>query len=228
MILIVVTVLIVASTKWSDNKPVSKIVIEGNHFVKHKDIYNSVSKYVLNLPRKDIKLDTISFLVKQNKYIMDVNSSYGINGDLKIEVQEREPISYLIDAMGYLHIVDRSGYIFNNYNVPKNFELPVIYLNKDKFNNLALKTTLNFIFELQSNKSDFNNYISEFNIGEDHRLVLAKDKLYRKLLVFSNNNAIAQFNKFKTFVANNNLINRISNVAYFDLRWNNRIVLGKT
>ncbi len=227
MVLIVIAFLIVASTKWSDDKVITDIKISGSHYIKDKEIIDLISSYALSQPKKFVKLDSISSIVKTNNYILSVNSTYGLNGELKIDIVEREPISYIIDKNGSLQIVDKYAFIFENYSVPKNLNLPIIYLNNDNYDKYTLKNTLEFISILIKNSAKLNSYILEFSIGNDSRIIKATDKLYKTDLLFTSNiDPIFQFNKFVYFIENYTFTN-INNISYFDLRWDNKVLIGK-
>lgn len=227
MILIVIAFLIVASTKWSDDKLITDVKISGNHYVKNKDIIDLIKAYALSQPKKFVKLDSISSIVKTNNYILSANSSYGLNGELQIEVKEREPISYIIDKSGTLQVVDEYSFIFENYSIPKNLNLPIIFLREDNFNKYSLKNTLLFIRKLFNSNTKLNSYILEFTLSRDSRIIKATDKLYNLDLLFSSKgDALIQFNKFVYFVDNYKFTN-INNLSYLDLRWDNKVLLGK-
>lgn len=227
MILIVIAFLIVASTKWSDDKLITDVKISGNHYVKNKDIIDLIKAYALSQPKKFVKLDSISSIVKTNNYILSASSSYGLNGELQIEVKEREPISYIIDKSGTLQVVDEYSFIFENYSIPKNLNLPIIYLSDDNFNKYSLKNTLLFVRKLFNSDSKLNSYILEFTLSKDSRIIKATDKLYNLDLLFSSkDDALIQFNKLVYFVDNYKFTN-ISNLSYLDLRWDNKVLIGK-
>lgn len=226
MILIIVAFLIVASTKWSDDKIISEVKIIGNHYVSEKEIIDLIKPYALSQAKKHIKLDSISNIVKTNNYILSANSSYGLNGELNIDVKEREPISYIVDKSGSLQIVDKYAFIFDNHSIPKNLNLPIIYLNEENYDKYCLKNTLEFISHLFGKSNKINNYILEFNVGKDSRVIEAVDKLYNLDLFFTNKDASFQFNKLMYFVDNYKFTN-INNLSYLDLRWGNKVLIGK-
>lgn len=227
MILIVIVFLVVLSTKWSDDKAITRIEITGNHYVKQQEIIDLISSYALHQPKKSIKLDSISNLVQSNNYILSANSSYGLNGELKINIVEREPISYIIDNSGYLQIVDKYSFIFADYSVPKNLDLPLIYLNNENYDKFCLKNTLEFISSLTSENNLFNNYILDFNIGNDSRVIRATDRLYNFDLLFSSKiDPKYQFNKLMQFIDNYTFTN-VNQISYLDLRWGNKVLIGK-
>lgn len=227
MLLIVIAFLIVASTKWSDDKIVTDVKIIGNHYVKNQEILDLISNYALKQPKKFIKLDSVSNIVKSNNYILSAVSSYGLNGELKIEVVEREPISYIVDKSGVLQIVDKYAFIFENSNIPKNLDLPIIYMGNENYNKYSLKNTLEFISQLVSNSKKINNYILDFKLENDSRIIHATDKLYMLDLFFSSDiDPNYQFNKLTYFV-DNNIFTDVFNLSYLDLRWGNKVLIGK-
>ena len=227
MVLIVIAFLIVASTKWSDDKIVTGVKINGNSYVKDKEIIDLISKYALQQAKKNIKLDSISSIVKSNNYILSANSSYGLNGELIIEVVEREPISYVIDKSGSLQIIDKYSFIFENTTIPKNLDLPIIYLESENYDKYNLKNILEFISRLQNKPNKMNEYILDFKVNNDSRIIRATDKLYKLDLIFSSSNdPIYQFNKLKYFI-DNNVFTDIYKLSYLDLRWGNSILIGR-
>ncbi len=227
MTLIVVAVLIVASTKWSDSKIVSHLVVEGNHYVKFEEIRSTINDYALTKQKKDIDLDSVSKLIKKNKYIVDAKSSYGINGELVIKIEERQPVAYVVDCEGRLLLSDHNAFIFENTIIPKDYKLPIIFISDCNYNIMALRKTLKFVESINSTDSMDTDILLEFHLAKDSRLILAKDKLYGiHLMLSSSGNAHEQLSKLKTLYSNSNIVNNLQNVAYLDLRWNNKIVVA--
>lgn len=227
MILIVVAFLILFSTKWSEDKVITEVKVTGNYFIKEKEIIDIIDDYALKQPKKNIKLDSISKLVTTNNYILQANSSYGINGELKIEVVEREPISFIVDNAGSLQVVDKFSFIFDNFSLPKNLDLPIIYLNSENYNKYSLKNTLEFISSLKKSNLNINDYISYFNLDSDSRIIKAKDKLFNLELIFTRNfDSKLQFNKL-TFFLDNYIFSNVNYIDYLDLRWDSKILIGR-
>ncbi|HRP02539.1 MAG TPA: FtsQ-type POTRA domain-containing protein [Candidatus Kapabacteria bacterium] len=227
MILIIIAFLYIASTKWSDNTIVTEVTVKGNNFVKEQEIVNIIKGYVINQPKKYIKLDSVSKLILKNNYILTANANYGLNGELQIEVAEREPIAYVVDKSGDLKIVDKYSFIFENYSVPKNLNLPIIYLNKENYDKYSLRNTLEFISVLSTKEQSFNDYIMDFTTDDDSRVIRATGKLYNLKLLFSSLvEPEKQFNKLVYFIGNYEFTNA-NQLSYLDLRWEQKVLIGR-
>ena len=72
-----------------------------------------------------------------------------------------------------------------------------------------------------------NNYILDFKLEDDSRIIRATDKLFKLDLLFSNSlDPNYQFNKLTYFI-DNNIFTDIYELSYLDFRWGNKVLIGR-
>jgi len=225
LLIILSVVLYIYSNKWSENKPISGIIIENNNYVSKNEILSKINNYIKSKTKKEINLDTVSTLVKQIKYINTVKSFYGLNGELKIYIEERIPIAYVINTNNQLLAIDKDGIIFENPNILKYSNLPILYINNN-FDKIKFQKILNFLSFNNHNTIDVFNLFNEFYVLDDFRILKAKERLYNLNIILSTeNDLITQFNNYLNFI---NLINNDNknNINYLDLRWKSQVIVS--
>jgi len=225
LLIILSVVLYIYSNKWSENKPISGIIIENNNYVSKNEILSKINNYIKSKTKKEINLDTVSTLVKQIKYINTVKSFYGLNGELKIYIEERIPIAYVINTNNQLLAIDKDGIIFENPNILKYSNLPILYINNN-FDKIKFQKILNFLSFKNHNTIDVFNLFNEFYVLDDFRILKAKERLYNLNIILSTeNDLITQFNNYLNFI---NLINNDNknNINYLDLRWKSQVIVS--
>jgi len=226
LLIILSVVLYIYSNKWSENKPISGIIIENNNYVSKNEILSKINNYIKSKTKKEINLDTISTLVKQIKYINTVKSSYGLNGELKIYIEERIPIAYVINTKNQLLAIDKDGIFFENPNILKYSNLPILYINDNNLDKIKFQKILNYLSFNNDNSIDVFKLFNEFYVMDDSRILKAKERLYNLDVILSTeNDLISQFNNYLNFI---NLINNDNknNINYLDLRWKSQVIVS--
>lgn len=226
LLIILSVVLYIYSNKWSENKPISGIIIENNNYVSKNEILSKINNYIKSKTKKEINLDTVATLVKQIEYINTVKSSYGLNGELIIYIEERIPIAYVINTNNQLLAIDKDGIIFENPNILKYSNLPILYINDYNFDKIKFQKILNFLSLKIDNIIDVFNVFNEFFVMDDSRILKAKERLYNlDVLLSTENDLISQYNKYLNFIniINNDNKNKIN---YLDLRWKSKVIIS--
>ncbi len=102
---------------------VRKIEITGNRFLNREDILSRLN-LKLNQPFNKINLDGLAQKILENKYVRAVSVTRNLPGTLIIDIQERQPILYLIDKNIYM--VDDSGIILKKLPAMPMNNIPVV------------------------------------------------------------------------------------------------------
>lgn len=226
LLIILSVVLYIYSNKWSENKPISGIIIENNNYVSKNEILSKINNYIKSKTKKEINLDTVSTLVKQIKYINTVKSFYGLNGELKIYIEERIPIAYVINTNNQLLAIDKDGIIFENPNILKYSNLPILYVNDNNLEKINFLKILNFLSFNNDNSNDVFKLFNEFYVMDDCRILKAKERLYNLDVILSTeNDLISQFNNYLSFIKLINNDNK-NNINYLDLRWKSQVIVS--
>lgn len=230
VVLVLILVLMLLSKSWSDKQLVRTIKIEGNQYIETSEINSLVSPLAVNKYKKNVNLDTIKALLNQNPYILQVDLSIGITGNLNIEIQERNPIAFLLMNNGVIAYADKDGVILPFKPLNQDLNLPVIsgfQANIENDTNFILNGCR--IIDFIKSKNDIDLYESISEIKFDYRY-----KSYN--LYFQNYPGLIKFGRAidldEKFLKLNKIFKSESGLEllkiadYIDLRWNGQIVAG--
>ncbi len=231
VVLVVFVILILLSRSWSEKQIIKQINISGNQFVSNDEIYSIISDKVINKFKKDIELEFLRDSLLLNPYILNVDLSIGITGNLKVEISERKPVAYITAINGKVDYIDKSGVILPFKVLNQNLDLPVItgIRNGNSIDSTSLISG-SYIIDFLKNKSESDIYVKISELKYDYR-----NKSYN--LVINDYPGIVKLGRVdnleeKVFKLDK-LINtdggyEILKVAdYIDLRWTGQIIAGK-
>jgi len=201
-----------------------KIEVTGNRYIDREDILSRV-KLELNQPLYQIDPRELTKELLQNKYIRAVSISRNLPGTLVIDVQERQPVFYLIDK--YIYMVDESGIILKKLptmpinKIPVVTGLKVAQLLKER---TPVWRTLELLKKIQEVDKGMIGMISEIHFGDKTwpelylikggaRVNIGSEFFYTRLYVLSE------------LLHNPDFINQLENIKRIDLTFDNRVIV---
>ena len=208
----------------SDEFQIREIEVRGLKYLDRNLITDSI--YVdINETIFDINLSTITDRILRNQYIRGVTVSRILPATLLIEVQEREPLFYLVDKQ--VNMVDETGVILPKLpNMPMG-KLPIVSgmsaggIAEDR---VALDQTLALIDKITEVDPTLLGFISEIDISDPDfpqlylikggaRVVLGDSHHYSRLFVLSE------------FLNKQPILGRLPNIKRIDLSFQDRIIV---
>ncbi len=208
----------------SDEFHVREVEVRGLKYLDRNLIIDSI--YVdKNQTMFDVNLSNVTDRILRNPYIRGVTVSRMLPATLLIEVQEREPLFYLVDKQ--VNMVDETGIILPKLpNMPMG-RLPIVSgmsasgIAEDK---VALDQTLALIDKIREVDLTLMGFISEINISDPDfpqlylikggaRVVLGDSHHYSRLFVLSE------------FLNKQPILGRLPNIKRIDLSFRDRIIV---
>lgn len=221
------------------NRLVSKINVnissleEGKAIIKADDVFMMIENHTgFDIERASLKdFDIISLEEKLNadKRILFANVYFGKNGNMFIDIDQRQPIVRVDVTDGYDFYLDKEG-----KKIPVNessiLRLPVATGHIDAYANdytSQLGNNLNQIFEIAteiSNDAFLSSLIEQINVEEDGTFVLAP-KLGRNKIILGNETALQKkLNNIKTYYKEGVKQVGLETFAEIDLSWEGQVV----
>lgn len=222
-VLMVIGISVLAALFWNRNVTVQEVKVSGLHFTPYEQV-----KQAAAVPM-DIKPDSLNLAevvqrVKQLDYIRTVTPYIEPNGDLQLNVEERQPIALLVDVAGRKY-VDSEG-----VQLPiledKIQDVPILYgyssLSSDTIQTASFKQVSQF---LQAARQDVFGWatISEVVFDEQEGVVALSQENGVKL-IFGRNDFKLKLENWKAFYTDVLRTKGINAMRQVDLRFENQVV----
>ncbi len=214
------------SDKWLDNRIIKRIAIYGNNMAQKEDILPLISDSIINKQIKNINSSEIIKIVKTNDFVFDVNVNALFNGEFQIFISERKPIAITIDNDGIIKYTDNSGFVFPYYHNDEYIDLPLVRGNE---NTNEFEATVKLLNKIINEGTEYSDIISEIfpGRGKNTYEIISSDYAYH--LVLDDKSSLSeQLSKYYTFMGSSLCGNDLAKIDYIDLRWEKRIVIGKS
>lgn len=224
-VILVFVVLSVFSGVWDSEQHITTVEIDGAIIVPENSIKDTVEKKIENKFKKDINLNEIKNIIKENKYIKSVNVNFEGSSNLVIELVERKPVGTVVDSYGNLHFFDNFGIILpytSDYQLDKFFIAKDIYF--DKTSKSILTEIALLINELEK---DVYNYlladISDITYNYSIESMVIRTKEGQDYILGSGRNIEEKLGRLGLYLLNSRTAT--NNLKYIDCRWSGMIVM---
>lgn len=237
--LLAVLLVFVFGISQKQNRLVSKINVnitsldEGKSIIKADDIFAIIESHAgFDIERASLKdFDIISLEEKLNadKRIGFANVYFGKNGNMFVDIKQRQPIVRVTSTDGGDYYLDKQG-----RNIPVDessiLRLPVVTGDIDTYVNdytAQLGNNLNQIYTIavEIDKDPFlKSLVEQINVEEDGTFVLIP-KLGRNKIILGNETALEEkFNKLKGYYKEGIKQLGLEKYSGIDLSWEGHIV----
>ena len=142
---------------------VESVRITGNHYIDQKNI-QTFAKIDLNQSMFDVDLANITINLLRNPYIRGVSVTRVLPSTILIDVQEREPVFYLVDKSVYM--VDETGKVLKKLPRMPMGKLPIVTgvkLDEFRQDSTALFASLRLVKQIHEVDETLVPLISEIN-----------------------------------------------------------------
>ena len=142
---------------------IKAVKITGNHYVDQKNI-QTFANIDLNQSMFDVDLANITNTLLKNQYIRGVSVTRMLPSTILIDVQEREPVFYLVDKSVYM--VDETGKVLKKLPRMPMGKLPIVTgvkLKAIQKDSTALYATLHLVKQIYEVDETLVPLISEIN-----------------------------------------------------------------
>ncbi len=149
----------------TDRIPCQKVLVEiydsaDNYFVSDQEIYSKIlthDKDLLGKPLSVIRTDKVESFVAKDPFVKKVQAYKTMNGQLNIRINQREPLTRILNYKGQGYYIDKEGFIMPvspyytaRVLIVNGWNLTEIKtgINLSELKNGKVKSTLNEIYQL--------------------------------------------------------------------------------
>ncbi|MEX0685196.1 MAG: FtsQ-type POTRA domain-containing protein [Balneolales bacterium] len=219
-------VIIVMVLGWNFNRSskVDRIEVIGNYFTETDAIIGKMA-----IPG-DVRVDSLDFLtimenVESMPYIRQAFINRSPSGNLRLRVEEREPLVLLIEADGRTY-VDREG-IPLPVQLGKSVDVPLLYatlkeMESDTLHGPVYSTVAKFLGAARDHGTAHITISEIAWSGDEGVVALSHDNAYR--LVFGTGDFKNRINSWMVFYSDMILDEGVTSVHNIDLRFEGQIV----
>jgi cell division septal protein FtsQ len=205
---------------------VEKIVVSGNRYVGGEDII-AAAKIDSNQAMYKVDPVAVTEALLKNPYFRGVSVARVMPSTIMIDVQEREPVFYLVDKTIYM--VDEEGMILKRLPAMPMGKSPIvtgITLKQVEKDSTVLTESISIVKKIREVDVSLFSFISEINIGKDKQpeLVLIKGAAKVKI---GESNYYQRLFILSQFLGKQPVVEQLSKIKQIDLTFADRIVIQK-
>tara|TARA_R100000541_G_scaffold43399_1_gene50660 strand:- start:1630 stop:2376 length:747 start_codon:yes stop_codon:yes gene_type:complete len=223
-IMLIVGVAVLAAIYWNRNVTVDELTFSGN-VITETEILTEAANVEFGVHPDSLDLSAIVEGIERVDYVKSATPYIEPNGELNIQIKERNPIALLIKDGNRVY-VDAEGVklpIFEG----KTFNLPLVYgfnasTNSDTLKSEAFKQISTFLTEARQNKFGWIT-ISEVAYNKEEGVVALSQENGVKLL-FGSNDFRIKLENWEAFYTEVIRVKGIQTMQQVDLRFTNQVV----
>jgi len=203
---------------------VKEVKISGLQYLD-ESVAKNFANVELNTPLFKIPIDQVSKNVLKNNYIRAVSISRVIPSTLIIDIQEREPVLFLLDNSIYM--VDETGIILENLPTIPTTGLPIatgVSVERLLQDRRPLYRALDMIQMIRDVDKDLLPFVSETHLRQDHWPVLFLVKGGAKVLL-GDSNLYQRIYLWSNLFKQPSVVNRLHQIEKIDFTFSDRIVI---
>lgn len=203
---------------------VQRVEVRGANYVGEEAV-RSAAHIPLDKPMFAINLPEVTGRLLENRYIRGVSISRELPSTVTINIQEREPLLYIVDKTIYM--VDANGVVLKKLvpmpmgKVPIVTGLSLATLQKDS---TALRNVIRLVEQIKEVDAELLPLVSEINL-DGHgvpelllirgaaRVTLGSSNRYQRLYMLSQ------------FLSNEPVVSNLEKIRRIDLTFENRIIV---
>jgi cell division protein FtsQ len=212
---------------WAKSQPIfvlENILVEGNHFVGSKEILQ-LAKIESKKHLFEIDLLAVESRIERHPLVKKATVSRRLPGSIVVNICEREPLAEL-DGLA----VDYEGKRLTKLSIKTLDVLPEIFeleYSGARDANPKLKTILAFLSFLKIRYAEVYNRISKISYSQNQGVYFHLSPANAKVVVGDEDFEARLENFLKTWDYLETR-NQIANIEYFDLRFNQQVVVKAT
>lgn len=219
---ILVILIIYYANSWKESQKINEIIITGTKISDYNQIKKIADEFALNKTKKNFNPNALITEITALPYIYKVNLNLSYNGQLAINVQEREIKAIVKCKDGEQYLLSADGMILPFKPVESNGHIPIVAgLTKmdDKESIDVILATLRGIENI-GDKSIINS-IKQINFDESDKSVEFKLLNNTKVIIGQHDNLDAKLEKFVIY---HNSRKKHNIAKIIDLRWSDIII----
>lgn len=205
---------------------VEKIKVSGNRYIAGEDII-AAAKIDSNKAMYKVDPVAVTEMLLKNHYFRGVSVARVLPSTIVIDVQEREPVLYLVDKTIYM--VDEEGTILKKLPGMPMGKCPIVTgftLKQVEKDSTTLMESIQIVKKIREVDTSLFSFISEINIGKDKhpelvlikgaaRVKIGENKYYQRLFVLSE------------LLDKQPIVEQLPKIKQIDLTFADRIVIQK-
>ena len=214
------TTIIIHNYNQSENNlfKIEKISIIGNEYIPNQKIIN-VIEYNLEESIFDFNVKDAKRNIEKNPFINSVQIHLELPNELKIQITERKPIALIINNNQKQFIDYEDNFLPVDNRSINHFPVPVLNIEDISINKNQSVSIIKYLYK------DYNKmYHNISEISESHSTITLTTDTRTKIFV-NPKMVINNLNKLKKFEESIDLIKKINDYRYIDLKFNNQIVV---
>lgn len=235
-------------TVLAENMTIAVVNTEENNFIDEtdvKDFFTERKDSILNAQLKNINVNDLEKALNSHPSIENADIAVDINGDVSINVTQRNPLvrvinmdgeSYYIDDKSKLmplsekytaRVIVASGFILEPY--AQRYELSVNDIAKnEKFSKISVLDDIYTVAEHINKDSVLTSLIHQINVTNDRELELYPSIGNQKIVFGEVKNIEEKFNKLKLFYTEGlNKTDGWNKYSIINIKYKNQVVCTK-
>ncbi len=219
IVLLTTTITIYNYNKYENNLfKIKKISILGNEYISNQKII-SVLKYN---PKKSIfefNVNNAKTNIEKIPFINNVQIHLELPDELKIRIKERKPIALILNNNQKQFIDYENNFLPVDTKSINHFPVPILNIKDISINKNQSVSIIKYLYKYYNKMYD---NISE--ISESHSAITLITDSRTKIFI-NPNMVINNLNKLKKFEESIDMIKKINDYRYINLKFNNQIVV---
>lgn len=220
-------VLVLFANTWVSEQKVNSIAIKGTSYIPKNELFELINNISASRSFDRISLFNLKKKIKEHPFVSEAFVVKRNSKSIEIEVIERQVKAILIDKNGGLHYID-SDFNVLPYRLSLKFaDLPVLqgyYLN-DKIDTFSVINAIKLIEKIEENTNHLD--ISEINYNsktKEYSLITSNFDF--PILFGKMSNIEEKIRKLLTITPKVLNTTNYQNLAYIDLRWEDKLILN--
>lgn len=235
-------------TVLAENLSVAVVNTEENNFIDETDVkefFNERKDSILNAQLKNINVNELEKALNSHPAIENADVAVDINGDVNINVTQRNPLvrvinmdgeSYYIDDKSKLmplsdkytaRVIVASGFILEPFAQRYEFSVNEIAKN-EKFNKVSVLDDIYTVAEYITKDSVLTSLIHQINVTNDKELELYPSIGNQKIIFGEAKDIAEKFNKLKLFYTEGlNKTDGWNKYSTINIKYKNQVVCTK-
>lgn len=201
-----------------------KVEISGLKYLEEEDVQKLV-QVELQKPLFEIEVERVVNHVLENKYIRAASISRNIPSTLLIDVQEREPVMFLVD--GAVYMVDETGIMLKKLpgmpvkDLPIAAGISVAELLKDR---RPLYRALEIIEAIKTVDARLLSFVSEAHLQKDHYPILFLNNGGAKVYL-GDSNHYERIYVWSELFQQTSITDNLEKIKHIDFTFSDRVVI---
>ncbi len=222
--LLIVVFLALFATHWHERQTIEQIEIAGATNLSALQV-QAIANRCLSKPRSIVELADVRMKVEQIPFVKKATVHFSGIRNITVDVLERIPVAYVVQANGSLRLVDAEGILLPPTHAVRAFNIPLLRCTNNLTNTTVRRAVQILNCAESTLQADLFQSISEVVIDGDGSVVVLTDRLRWRLGrhdIERVSDAFADMNVFWSRTSSSRLAQSATEI---DLRWKHHIVV---